>query len=48
VRDFQVAPHLALGAGGLFAVNFVPHALAPSYGGRNPTGDMAFIRLKLD
>jgi hypothetical protein len=48
VRDFQVARHLALGAGGLFGVNFVPDALAPAYGGHNPTGAMAFVRLKLD
>jgi hypothetical protein len=48
VRDFQVADHLALGAGGLFAVNFVPDPLAPAYGGHNPTGAMAFVRLKLN
>jgi hypothetical protein len=48
IRDFQLAEHLALGAGGLLAVNFVPDALAPSYGGHNPTGAMAFIQLKLD
>ena len=48
LRDFQVADHLALGFGGLFAVNFVPGALAPSYGGHNPTGAMGFVRLKLD
>ena len=48
VHDFQVAEHLAIGAGGLFAVNFVPDALAPAYGGHNPTGAMAFVRLRLD
>jgi hypothetical protein len=48
VRDFQVAEHLAIGAGGLFAVNFVPDALAADYGGHNPAGAMGFIRLKLD
>jgi hypothetical protein len=48
VRDFQVAGHLALGAGGLFGVNFVPDALAPAYGGHNPAAAMGFIRLKLD
>jgi hypothetical protein len=47
VRDFRVADHLALGAGGSFAVNFVPDELAPLYGGHNPTGAMAFVRLKL-
>ena len=34
--------------GGLFAVNFVPDALAPLYGGHNPTGAMGFVRLKLE
>ena len=48
VRDFRVADHLSLGAGGLFSVNFVPDGLAPLYGGRNPTGAMGFVRLKLD
>ena len=47
LRDFRVADHLSLGAGGLFSVNFVPNVLAPLYGGRNPTGAMAFVRLKL-
>jgi hypothetical protein len=48
VRDFRIAEHLSLGPGGLFAVNFVPDALAPLYSGHNPTGAMAFLRLKLD
>jgi hypothetical protein len=48
IRDFLVAEHLSLGAGGLFAVNFVPDGLAPLYGGHNPTGAMGFVRLKLD
>jgi hypothetical protein len=48
VRDFRIADHLALGPGALFSVNFVPHGLADTYGGRNPTGAMAFVRLKLD
>jgi len=47
LRDFPVADHLSLGAGGLFAVNFVPAPLAPLYGSRNPTGLMGFVRLKL-
>src|SRR5438309_8181656 len=47
VRDFRVADHLALGAGGLFAVNFVPDALAPAYGGHTPRGAIAFVRLKV-
>ncbi|MFL6759015.1 hypothetical protein [Sphingomonas sp.] len=47
VRDFRIADHLSIGAGGLFALNFVPGSLAPLYGGSNPTGTMAFIRLRL-
>jgi hypothetical protein len=48
VRDFRVAEHFTLGAGGLLAVNFVPDGLAPLYGGHNPVGAMGFLRLKLD
>ncbi|HZC38297.1 MAG TPA: hypothetical protein VE221_06450, partial [Sphingomicrobium sp.] len=48
IRDFQIGGHLAIGAGGLFAINFVPDALAADYGGHNPTGAMGFIRLKLN
>ena len=47
VRDFRVAGHLALGVGGLFAVNFVPDGLRAAYGGRNPIGAMGFLRLKV-
>jgi len=47
VRDFRIADHWSLGAGGLVAVNFVPEALAPSYGGHNPIGAMGFVRVKL-
>jgi hypothetical protein len=48
VREFTIADHLSLGLGGLLAVNFVPTALAPLYGGHNPIGAMGFARLKLD
>ena len=48
LRDFRIAEHLSLGAGGLLALNFVPDGLAPLYGSRNPAGAMAFVRLKLD
>jgi hypothetical protein len=48
IRDFQIADHLALGAGGLFSVNFVPDGLSPLYRGHNPAGAMGFVRLKLD
>ncbi len=47
VRDFRIGENLSIGAGGLFALNFVPDALAPAYGGHNPIGTMAFVRLKL-
>jgi hypothetical protein len=48
VRDFRVAGHFSIGAGGLVAVNFVPTSVSSLYGGRNPIGAMGFIRLKLD
>jgi hypothetical protein len=48
IRDFGIAEHLSIGAGGLFSLNFVPSALAPLYGSSNPTAAMAFVRLKLD
>jgi hypothetical protein len=48
VRDFRLAGHWSLGAGALASLNFVPNALAPLYGGNNPLGTMAFVRLKLD
>jgi hypothetical protein len=48
VRDFPVGGHLAIGAGGLFSLNFVPDELSRVYGGHNPMGAMGFVRLKLD
>ncbi len=48
VRDFRIAEHFSLGAGGLVAVNFIPRGLRGEYGGKNPLGAMAFVRLKLD
>ena len=48
IRDFRLAEHLWLGAGGLFSANFVPDGLSSRYGGHNPAGTMGFIRLKLD
>ena len=47
IRDFRIAEHLSLGAGGLVSVNFVPDGLAPLYGDSNPMGAMAFVRAKL-
>ena len=48
VRDFRIAEHSSLGAGGLFSLNFVPDSIAPLYGGNNPIGAMGFVRLKLN
>ena len=48
IRDFRLADHLSIGAGGLFAVNFVPNTLAPLYGGHKPRGAMGFVRSKLN
>jgi hypothetical protein len=48
VRDFPIAKHLSVGAGGLLALNFVPDALAALYGGHNLIGAMGFVRLKLN
>lgn len=47
IHDFKVADHLALGLGGLFAVNFVPDGLKSLYGSSNPVGAMGFVRLKV-
>lgn len=47
IRDFLVASHVKFGIGGLFALNFVPDALEPLYGG-DPQGGMAFIRMKVE
>jgi hypothetical protein len=44
VRDFELAPNVRLGLGGLYAVNLVPDDLEPSYGG-DPDGAMVFLRL---
>lgn len=46
VRDFRISDHVALGLGGLYAVNFIPSGLEAAYGG-DPSGAMAFVRLKL-
>ena len=48
IRDFRIAEHLSIGAGGLVAVNFVPDELEPLYGGGNPLGAMGFVRLKVE
>lgn len=47
IRDFRVGPHVRLGLGGLYAMNFVPAPLEALYAG-DPSGAMAFIRLRVD
>jgi hypothetical protein len=44
IRDFHVSENTKLGVGALYAVNFIPDALEPSYGG-DPDGAMIFLRL---
>jgi hypothetical protein len=47
LHEFRAAPHVRLGLGGLWAFNFVPAGLEPSYaGGRS--GAMAFLRVAID
>ena len=48
IHDFILADQVALGLGGLLAVNFVPDDLEPLYGSNNPVGAMAFLRLKVE
>jgi hypothetical protein len=47
VRDFRMAEHVTLGFGALVSQNWVSDALSPLYDG-DPTGDMAFVRLKIE
>lgn len=47
VRDFEVAPHLAVGVGASASLGLVPAGLAKAYGGDRPAG-MAFVRVKID
>jgi hypothetical protein len=42
--DFARTAHLAVGAGGLGSVHFVPEDIAPDYGGRHPRSVMLFVR----
>ena len=48
VRDFAIAEHVAVGAGGLMALNFLPQTLTPLYGRSHPIGLMGFLRFKLN
>jgi hypothetical protein len=45
--DFRAAPHVRLGLGALWALNFVPAGLQQSYGG-DRDGAMLFLRLSID
>jgi hypothetical protein len=47
IRDLRLAPHVRLGVGALYAMNFVPAPLAALYGG-DPDGAMLFVRLRID
>jgi hypothetical protein len=47
VHDWRLADHVKFGVGALYAVNFVPGALKPLYGGGDPDGAMGFVRLKI-
>jgi len=47
IRDFEVARNVRFGVGALYAFNFVPETLEALYGGE-PSGAMAFIRLRID
>jgi len=48
IRDFRLSEHIKVGAGALYAFNFVPQTLAPLYGRTDPQGAMAFVRLKIE
>ena len=47
IRDVRLSRHVKIGAGALFAFNFVPSQLESLYDG-DPNGAMAFLRLKID
>jgi hypothetical protein len=47
IYDFPRVRHLAVGAGGLGSGHFLPGELEASYGSRNPTSFMLFVRAEL-
>jgi hypothetical protein len=47
VRDFSLGSPFKVALGALYSQNFVPKSLEPLYDG-DPSGAMAFVRLKLD
>ena len=44
IHDWPIAEHLKFGLGALFAIDFVPATIVPSYDD-NPHGAMMFVRL---
>ena len=48
IRDFRLASHVTIGAGALYARNFVPQTLSLLYGSSDPAGAMAFVRVKIE
>jgi hypothetical protein len=48
IRDVRVTEALVIGVGALYAFNFVPEPLGILYGGADPKGAMAFVRIKID
>jgi len=47
LRDWRVSEHWKAGLGALYAFDFAPSAIVPSYGG-NPHGALAFVRVVAD
>jgi len=47
IRYIVLAPHLTLGLGALYALNFVPAALTAAYG-HDPAGGMLFVQLRVE
>jgi hypothetical protein len=47
IRDFRLGSHGLWGVGGLGTVSFLPSALEPAYGKKNPLSFMLFVRAKL-
>ena len=43
-REFPLTERFRVGLGALYSINDVDRALAPSYGGSNPTGAMIFLQ----
>ena len=48
IRDLPLAGRVRVGIGALLALNFVPEALAPAYGGSTAKAAMVFVRVKVE